>query len=81
MSLSDVLRVGIRFVVCDLGAGTADFSQLQVTESGAVKETAAASGGPWGGRLVEKKMEYVLEQVFGIDEMNKFKKTFPVELL
>jgi hypothetical protein len=65
-SLSDVLKAGSNMIVADLGAGTADFSELAVTTDGTLRETAPSSGGPWGGHLVEKKMWSILDSVFQI---------------
>lgn len=78
-SLSDLLQVGSNFIVADLGAGTADFSQLSVATDGTIVETAASSGGPWGGHLVEKRLLDIFEGVFGAETMLKFRKSNPVE--
>lgn len=78
-SLSEMLKPGSHLMVADLGAGTADFSQLQVSTDGTLVETAAASGGAWGGHLIEKKILDSLKMAFGEDAMNAFQINNPAE--
>ena len=46
----------------------------EVTENERLKEVHHASGGEWGGILVDKAFEDLLRELFGTDVFNKFVK-------
>lgn len=66
-------RPGAQFMILDLGGGTVDITVHEVQRDGTLKELHSPSGGPWGGTMVDKKMEEFLGTLFGKDVMQEFK--------
>ncbi|KAL3831483.1 hypothetical protein ACJMK2_023224 [Sinanodonta woodiana] len=56
---------GTRFILVDLGGGTADITIHEVGESGTLIELSPPSGGPWGGTKVDDAFDNLLKNVFG----------------
>ncbi|XP_060578574.1 heat shock 70 kDa protein 12B-like [Ruditapes philippinarum] len=65
-------KVGRQYMVIDLGGGTADISvhEKQIDET--LKELHKASGGPWGGIIVDNNYLEWLTKIFGNTTMQKF---------
>lgn len=55
----------IKYMVVDLGGGTADITVHEKVEDGSLKEICKANGGPWGGMYVDKNYLKFYEQIFG----------------
>ncbi|WAR26403.1 HS12A-like protein [Mya arenaria] len=55
---------GTKFMVIDLGGGTADISVHEKKLDGTLKAIHKASGGPWGGVYVDANYIRFLERVF-----------------
>ncbi|XP_053390534.1 heat shock 70 kDa protein 12A-like [Mercenaria mercenaria] len=64
---------GTKYVVLDAGGGTVDITVHEVVSDG-VKEIKAASGGGWGGTMVDKAFGGFLVEIFGPDVFDTFKK-------
>ncbi|KAH3690953.1 heat shock 70 kDa protein 12B-like [Dreissena polymorpha] len=62
--------VGQKFMVVDLGGGTADISVLEKQSDGSLKNIHAPSGGPWGGIYVDANFLAFLTEVFGTMAIN-----------
>ncbi|XP_053400332.1 heat shock 70 kDa protein 12B-like [Mercenaria mercenaria] len=62
-----------RYMILDAGGGTIDITVHEVEDSRKVKEVKAASGGGWGGILVDKAFEHLVEDIVGKDIYKKFK--------
>lgn len=58
------LPPGSKYMILDAGGGTIDVTVHQVTESGGLKEICAASGGGWGGILVDNAFKELLVKLF-----------------
>jgi len=52
-------------IFCATG-GTIDITVHEVVSGGKLRELTIASGGDWGGTLVDREFEQFLEQVFGM---------------
>ncbi|KAL3831482.1 hypothetical protein ACJMK2_023223 [Sinanodonta woodiana] len=63
---------GTRFILADLGGGTADITIHEVGESGTLIELIAPSGGPWGGTKVDDAFDNLLKDVFGKHVVSSF---------
>ncbi|XP_069131007.1 heat shock 70 kDa protein 12A-like isoform X2 [Argopecten irradians] len=63
---------GTKYMVIDAGGGTVDITVHQVQEGGTLKEICAASGGDWGGTMVDKGFERLLSIIFSQDVINTF---------
>ena len=75
---------GTKYVLADLGGGTADVTVHQVTEKGGVKELHHATGGAWGGTYVDKNFVQLLHSIFGKGVIEKYEVEYPgdwVELI
>ncbi|XP_053391497.1 heat shock 70 kDa protein 12A-like [Mercenaria mercenaria] len=70
-SLSEPLA---KYMVVDLGGGTADITVHQKMDNGNLKELYTASGGAWGGNEVDKANISKLSDIVGSDAMENFKR-------
>ncbi|XP_052761148.1 heat shock 70 kDa protein 12A-like isoform X2 [Mya arenaria] len=64
---------GQKYIVLDCGGGTVDTTGHEVQENGQLKELHAATGGPWGGKLVNDAFEEFISELVGADVLKKFK--------
>ncbi|KAL4238785.1 hypothetical protein ACF0H5_003492 [Mactra antiquata] len=60
-----VLPTGSKFMTIDAGGGTIDTTVYEVDKLPYLKEITAASGGDWGGKLIDEAFEQVLIDIFG----------------
>lgn len=68
------LSVGDKYMVVDLGGGTADITVHQQCEDLTLEEIVPASGGPWGGKSVDDRFIGFLENISGPKSMAEYKK-------
>ncbi|WAR14841.1 HS12A-like protein [Mya arenaria] len=54
---------GQKYIVLDCGGGTVDTTGHEVQENGQLKELHAATGGPWGGKLVNDAFEEFISEL------------------
>ncbi|WAR14058.1 HS12A-like protein [Mya arenaria] len=66
---------GSKYMVVDLGGGTADISVHERKPDGTLKEIHKASGGPWGGIYVDKKYMEMINKLFGENALTDLRKT------
>jgi hypothetical protein len=52
--------------------GTVDISCNEIMETGQLREVYNASGGPWGGNMVNQRMWKLFLTIFGSDVIDKF---------
>nr|XP_022310816.1 heat shock 70 kDa protein 12A-like isoform X2 [Crassostrea virginica] len=71
---SEITIPGTRYMVVDIGGGTADFSVHEVEEEGTLTELYRASGGPYGGIYVDKEYLKMYDTIFGKEAIDKLKK-------
>ncbi|KAH3690945.1 heat shock 70 kDa protein 12B-like [Dreissena polymorpha] len=62
--------VGQKFMVVDLGGGTADISVHEKQSNGSLKNIHGPSGGPWGGIYVDENFMAFMTEVFGTMAIN-----------
>ncbi|KAK3602714.1 hypothetical protein CHS0354_017156 [Potamilus streckersoni] len=62
---------GEQYMVLDLGGGTVDITVNEVCSDGKLKETYAASGGPWGGTTVNEAFRKSIEDTVGKDHFSE----------
>lgn len=65
---------GEKFLVADLGGGTADFSVVEITKEHKLKHLHYASGGDWGGKNVNQNIFDIYKEIFGTEVMKTFSK-------
>ncbi|XP_052278656.1 heat shock 70 kDa protein 12A-like isoform X2 [Dreissena polymorpha] len=65
---------GRRYIVLDLGGGTADITIHEVNPDGTLKEIHQPMGGDFGGTSVDQMFVRTLIQVFGAPAFQNFKK-------
>ncbi|XP_060580619.1 heat shock 70 kDa protein 12A-like [Ruditapes philippinarum] len=63
---------GQRFLVADLGGGTLDTTVHEVLPDGLLKELHAATGGAWGGQMVNAAFENLLQEIVGSEVFEEF---------
>lgn len=61
-----------KYMVVDLGGGTADITVHEKQPDGSLKELHEASGGPWGGKYVDEKFMELLITLVGQDVIDEF---------
>ncbi|XP_060596203.1 heat shock 70 kDa protein 12B-like [Ruditapes philippinarum] len=66
-------KAGRQYMVIDLGGGTADISVHEKQIDDTLKELHKASGGPWGGTVVDNNYLEWLTKIFGNTTMQRFK--------
>ncbi|XP_062582261.1 heat shock 70 kDa protein 12A-like [Saccostrea cucullata] len=69
-----VVKPGTKYMVVDLGGGTADITVHQKCEDNTLEEVLPASGGPWGGKSVDDQFMKFLSELMGESVMADLKK-------
>ncbi|XP_021376572.1 heat shock 70 kDa protein 12B-like isoform X2 [Mizuhopecten yessoensis] len=78
---SDIFMPGSKYMVLDLGGGTADINVHQVVEDGSLRELHKASGGAWGGTRVDASFIRLLCAIVGDDVMEAFRREHPADYI
>ncbi|XP_062578755.1 heat shock 70 kDa protein 12B-like [Saccostrea cucullata] len=68
--------VGTKYVVVDIGGGTTDVAVHEKCLGGKIKELFHASGGNWGGNMVDEAFFQFLIRLFGGPVLAKMKKDY-----
>lgn len=63
-TLTDTFKPHKRYMVLDLGGGTVDVVVHDVLEDGGLAEVYKASGGDWGGTMVDREFERYIQNIF-----------------
>ncbi|XP_061183996.1 heat shock 70 kDa protein 12A-like [Saccostrea echinata] len=66
-------KQGTKYMIVDLGGGTADITVHLRSGEGVLDEVRPASGGPWGGKSVDDKFEKFMKEILGEEVMDKLK--------
>jgi hypothetical protein len=69
------LKENDKYILLDLGGGTADIACHRVWDSFTVSQIYAPSGGPWGSTYIDEAFWNLLCCIFPRDCMNQFKQT------
>nr|XP_034300194.1 heat shock 70 kDa protein 12A [Crassostrea gigas] len=69
-----VVKPGTKYMVVDLGGGTADITVHQKCEDSTLEEVLPASGGPWGGKAVDDQFIKFLSELVEEKVWEEFKK-------
>ncbi|KAI8761497.1 heat shock 70 kDa protein 12A-like isoform X3 [Biomphalaria glabrata] len=75
---------GTKYLVVDAGGGTIDCVAHKIRKDGRIRELFRATGGAWGGTIIDKQFQSLLESIFGVEFIAAFMKEYPkdfVELL
>ncbi|OWF48934.1 heat shock 70 kDa protein 12A-like [Mizuhopecten yessoensis] len=75
------LKSETKFMVADLGGGTADITVYRKTEGGALRELHPPTGGHWGGTTVDEAFQKMLVAIFGGETIDIAKEEYPGEML
>ncbi|XP_063413738.1 heat shock 70 kDa protein 12B-like isoform X2 [Mytilus trossulus] len=65
ITFSETIKKGMKYVVVDLGGGTADITVHERQPDGLLEEVVPPSGGAWGGTAIDDAYLRFLEKVFG----------------
>jgi len=74
-------KPGLRYMVVDLGGGTADVTVHKVTEQQSLGEVVASSGGAWGSVYIEKEFIRLLEAIFGEKVVQSYWTSYPLDAI
>ncbi|XP_071086747.1 heat shock 70 kDa protein 12A-like [Haliotis cracherodii] len=75
---------GTKYLVVDAGGGTIDCVAHKIRKDGRIRELFRATGGAWGGTIIDKQFLNLLHRIFGKDFITEFQQNYPkdfVELL
>ncbi|ETN98748.1 putative chaperone protein, partial [Reticulomyxa filosa] len=82
-SISDHLLIafepGDKYILLDLGGGTADIACHRVLDEKSVSQIYAPSGGPWGSTYIDDAFWGLLCEIFGREIMEEFKTKYSNE--
>ncbi|XP_063414135.1 heat shock 70 kDa protein 12A-like [Mytilus trossulus] len=67
------IKSGMKFMVIDLGGGTADITVHQRQRDETLEEVIPPSGGPWGGTAVDQAFLDFMIDLFGADVIQRLK--------
>eukprot|EP00477_Mikrocytos_mackini_P003345 GAHX01004243.1.p1 GENE.GAHX01004243.1~~GAHX01004243.1.p1 ORF type:complete len:607 (-),score=102.75 GAHX01004243.1:180-2000(-) len=67
-----VFSTGQRYLVLDSGGGTIDMTVHEVKSGGKLHELSRASGGDWGGVMVDRNFKQMLVDIVGEDFMKEY---------
>ncbi len=73
----EYFQEGEKYIMLDLGGGTADIACHEVVSGYHVKEIVPPSGGPWGSTYIDLEFEKLLDKVFTKVWMDEFKENWP----
>lgn len=64
---------GTKYMIIDLGGGTADITVHERQVDGSLREVHKATGGPWGGTQVDEQFYQLLIRIIGAPVFQKFR--------
>jgi len=70
-----------QYLVIDNGGGTMDVTAHEIDEDDNIKEIYHATGGDFGGTKVDKQFQDLLDEVFGEELMDEFRRSHPSDWL
>ncbi|ETO09642.1 hypothetical protein RFI_27739 [Reticulomyxa filosa] len=73
------LKKGDKYILLDLGGGTADIACHRVLDEKSVSQIYAPSGGPWGSTYIDDAFWGLLCEIFGREIMEEFKTKYSNE--
>ncbi|XP_060575989.1 heat shock 70 kDa protein 12A-like isoform X2 [Ruditapes philippinarum] len=76
-----ISAIGTRYMVVDLGGGTADITVHERRPNNTLLEIHKPIGGPWGGTEVDKNFTKLLKRIFGSVEWERFEQNDLEDLL
>ncbi|XP_060577874.1 heat shock 70 kDa protein 12B-like, partial [Ruditapes philippinarum] len=76
-----ISAVGTRYMIVDLGGGTADITVHEKRPNNTLLEIHEPIGGPWGGTEVDKNFINLFELIFGASEWEEYKRNELEDLL
>lgn len=71
----ETVKSGMKYMVIDLGGGTADITVHQRKPDGTIQEVVSPSGGPWGGKSIDEAFHKFLCEICGTKVMQDLKST------
>ncbi|KAH3866818.1 hypothetical protein DPMN_029941 [Dreissena polymorpha] len=72
--VSDLRSTGAKYMVIDLGGGTADITVHEKNSNDSFKIIHKANGGAWGGHVVDEQFLGYLEKLYGKSVFNEFRR-------
>ena len=72
---TETVQSGMKYMVIDLGGGTADITVHQRQSNGTIHEVIPPDGGPWGGKSIDDAFYKFLVEICGRNVMEELKTT------
>lgn len=73
------IPVGCKYLLLDLGGGTADITCYKVNIDGTLNELLPPTGGAFGGTTVDNEFMAILTRIFGADVIKQLKNNYMSE--
>ncbi|XP_071124637.1 heat shock 70 kDa protein 12A-like [Mytilus edulis] len=74
-AFAQTIKAGMKYMVVDLGGGSADITVHQRNKDGNVREVIPPRGGPWGGKSIDEAFHNFLKSICGPRVMEELRKT------
>lgn len=74
-------QINTHYIVVDIGGGTLDVTVHEFQDDGKIKEIYKVTGGPYGGMYVNQRFESLLDELFGTQMLQSYRKQFPSDWL
>lgn len=80
--LTEAFNPGTKYMVLDMGGGTIDIVVHKIMEDGTLAEVYKASGGDWGGTIVDKEFKAFVYKLFKNEQcINQLWESAPMDAL
>lgn len=77
-SLDEMLsQINTPYLVVDIGGGTLQGTVHEIQVDGRIKEIDKVTWGPYGGMYVNQRFESLLDELFGTQMLQSYRKQFP----
>ncbi|KAK7496389.1 hypothetical protein BaRGS_00012311 [Batillaria attramentaria] len=72
---------GTKYIVVDAGGGTIDVVAHKIRKDGRIRELFRATGGAWGGTIIDGQFQRLMEQIFGQEFIDAFRQDYAKDLV
>ena len=73
ISITEQFKEGDKYVLVDVGGGTADIACHKIRGRFEIEELLHPTGGPWGASYIDEEFTQLLNRIFGKEKIDEFK--------
>ena len=74
ISITEQFKEGDKYVIVDVGGGTADIACHKIRGKFEIEELLHPTGGPWGASYIDEEFIQLLNRIFGKNKIDEFKR-------